>query len=59
MFAGKGVDISIPFADLKNAIVEPGGIVFEVADGMRLAFTFQNPLIAADAISHAKTCRLG
>ena len=59
VFAGKGVDISIPFADLKNAIVEPGGIVFEVMDGMRLAFTFQNPLIAADVITHAKTCRLG
>lgn len=59
VFAGKGVDISISYADLKNTIVEPGGIVFEVADGMCLAFTFQNPLIAADAISHAKTCRLG
>ena len=59
VFAGKGIDISIPFADLKNTIVEPGGIVFEVSDAMRLAFTFQNPLVAADAISHAKTCCLG
>ena len=55
VFAGKGVDISISFADLKNTIVEPGGIVFEVANAMRFAFTFQNPLIAADVISHAKT----
>ena len=58
VFAGKGVDINISFADLKNTIVEPGGIVFEVADAMRFAFTFQNPLIAADVIIHAKTCRL-
>ncbi len=58
VFAGKGVDISISFADLKNTIVEPGGIVFEVADAKRFAFTFQNPLIAADVISHAKTGRL-
>ena len=59
VFAGKGVDINIPLADLKNAVVEPGGIVFETADAMRYAFTFQNPLIAADVMERAKTCGLG
>ena len=59
VFAGKGIDISIPLADLKNTIVEPGGIVFEAADAIRFAFTFQNPLIAADVMERAKTCGLG
>ena len=59
VFAGKGVDINIPLADLKNAVVEPGGIVFETADANRFAFTFQNPLIAADVMERAKTCGLG
>lgn len=59
VFAGKGVDIGIPLADLRDTVVEPGGIVFEAADAMRFAFTFQNPLIAADAIGYAKTSRLG
>ena len=57
VFAGKGMDVNIPLADLKNAIVEPGGIVFEAADAVRLAFTFQNSLIAADILRLAKdTC---
>ena len=55
VFAGKGVDINIPLADLKNTVVEPGGIVFETADAVRFAFTFQNPLIAADVMGRAKT----
>ena len=59
VFAGKGIDVNIPFADLKNTIVEPGGIVFEAESAMRFAFTFQNPLIAADVIGLAKTYRLG
>lgn len=59
VFAGKGVDICISLADLKNTVVEPGGIVFEVTEAMRFAFTFQNPLIAADAIGLAKNSRLG
>ena len=59
VFAGKGIDINIPLADLKNTVVEPGGIVFETADAMRFAFTFQNPLIAADVMERAKTCGLG
>ena len=52
VFAGKDLDISIPFANLKKTIVKPGGIVFEAADS-RYAFTFQNPLVAADVLEHA------
>ena len=59
VFAGKGVDICISLADLKNTVVEPGGIVFEVTEARRCAFTFHNPLIAADAIGLAKNGRLG
>ena len=55
LFAGKGVDINIALADRKDTIVEPGGVVFEAADGTRFAFTFQNPLIAADVMGRAKT----
>ena len=54
VFAGKDLDISIPFADLKKTIVKPGGIVFE-AESMRYAFTFQNPLVAADVLERART----
>ena len=57
-FAGKGVGIAVPIADLKDTIVEPGGIVFEATDGIRFAFTFQNPLIAADVMDRAKKCGL-
>ena len=59
VFAGKGVDINILLADLKNIVVEPGGIVFETTDAMRFAFTFQNPLIAADVLGHLRTSCLG
>ena len=59
VFAGKGIDVSIPFAALKDAIVAPGGIVFEMADATRFAFTFQNPLIAADVLGHARTSCFG
>ena len=52
VFAGKDLDISIPFANLRKTIVKPGGIVFEAADS-RYAFTFQNPLVAADVLEHA------
>ena len=59
VFAGKGVDINILLADLKNIVVEPGGIVFETTGAMRFAFTFQNPLIAADVLGHLRTSCLG
>ena len=55
VFAGKGLDINIPFADLKKTVVTPGGIVFEAASAMRYAFTFQNPLVAADVLERART----
>ncbi len=65
-FAGKDLDIRIPWEELKKFTVMPGGIVFEAThimhntatvDGMsstRFAFTFQNPLVAADILRFAK-----
>ena len=65
-FAGKDLDIRIPWEGLKKFTVMPGGIVFEathivhntaMVDGMsstRFAFTFQNPLVAADILRFAK-----
>ena len=65
-FAGKELDIRISWEELKNFTVMPGGIVFEathskqniaMAGGMssvRFAFTFQNPLVAADVLRFAK-----
>ena len=55
VFAGKDLDISILFADLKKATVKPGGMVFEASENMRYAFTFQNPLVAADVLERART----
>ena len=54
VFAGKDLDISIPFAHLKKTIVKPGGMVFETTEAMRYAFTFQNPLVAADVLERAR-----
>ena len=54
VFAGKDLDVSIPFADLRKTTVKPGGIVFEAPDAMRYAFTFQNPLVAADMLARAR-----
>ena len=56
-FVGKNLDVSIPMGELLSTDVSPGGIVFEVARGesaSRLAFTFRNPLIAADMLAFAK-----
>ncbi len=65
-FAGKNLEIAIPYAELKVFSTMPGGIVFDAAfngDGalpnggasiVRFAFTFQNPLIAADILRFAK-----
>ena len=65
-FAGKDLDIRIPWEELKKFTVMPGGIVFEAThimhntatvDGMsstRFAFTFQNPLVTADILRFAK-----
>jgi len=46
--------ITHPLANLKKTIVTPGGIVFET-ESVRYAFTFQNPLVAADVLQRAKT----
>ena len=56
-FAGKGMDFAIPFGELKSFSVMPGGLVFDTDDGTsaaRLAFTFQNPLVAADILRFLK-----
>ena len=56
-FAGKDLDLGISFAELKKHTVMPGGIVFEADNGASaagFAFTFQNPLIAADILRFAK-----
>ncbi len=65
-FAGKDLDIRISFAELKKFSVMPGGIVFEAGHwkpntapagsetAIRFAFTFQNPLVAADILGFAK-----
>ena len=56
VFAGKDLDVGLPFAELKTFLVKPGGLVFVVGGGAfeRLAFTFKNPLIAADALRFAQ-----
>jgi hypothetical protein len=56
-FAGKDLDFSIPFAELKSFSYNPGGLVFETDRGpfaARFAFTFHNPLIAADILRFLK-----
>lgn len=53
-FAGKDLDFLVPFAELRSRQVEPGGVIFEAVRGTsaaRFAFTFQNPLIAADVLA--------
>ena len=54
-FAGKGLDFSIPFSELKSFAATPGGIVFESGgeSAARFAFTFQNPLVATDILRFA------
>ena len=56
-FASKDMDFGIPFGELKSFSVMPGGLVF-VTDGgasaARLAFTFHNPLVAADILRFLK-----
>ena len=58
-FAGKDLDFLVPFSELKSTQVEPGGVIFEAVRGTsaaRFAFTFQNPLIAADVLAHCAEC---
>ena len=56
-FAGKDMDFGIPFGELKSFSVMPGGLVFEAVGGTpaaRFAFTFHNPLVAADILRFLK-----
>lgn len=55
MFAGKTLSYSLSYSELKKFVDKPGGLVFVVGKGEKnytLAFTFQNPLIAADYLKH-------
>ena len=54
VFEGKELNRGVPFADLVKFALTPGGMVFDVAPGMQCAFTFQNPLVAADVLRWAK-----
>ena len=57
VFAGKELFRPVPFAELKSFADAPGGLVFRVSGpetDARLAFTFQNPLIAADVLRFLK-----
>ena len=59
-FAGKGLDVSIPFPELGQASATPGGMVFEarrVGRPSRFAFTFRNPLVSADVLRFAMESR--
>ena len=56
-FAGKDMDFGVPFAEIASFSAMPGGLVFvsrRGASAARFAFTFQNPLIAADILRHLK-----
>ena len=56
-FASKDMDFGIPFGELKSFSVMPGGLVFKTDGGTsaaRFAFTFHNPLVAADILRFLK-----
>ena len=53
LFLGKEIDCDVPFGELVGFRATVGGLVFEVKRGdmvFRIAFTFVNPLIAADML---------
>ena len=53
VFAAKGCYWEIPFADLRSFDIAPGGLVFDTircGKPVRAAFTFNNPLVAADIL---------
>lgn len=57
-FAGKSVGFDIPLEDVLTVKEAPGGLVFTVRRNGReelLAFTFQNPMIAAAVIAFVRT----
>ena len=57
MFVGKALTYSFSYSELKSCVDKPGGLVFAVEKDNRnyaLAFTFQNPLIAADYVKQSQ-----
>lgn len=53
LFLGKAIDCDIPFEELADFRATVGGLVFEVKRGdaaFCIAFTFVNPMIAADIL---------
>ncbi len=56
VFSGKTLEKSFALSDLHKIKTTPGGLVFTVAGGLRLAFTFQNPLVAADILKRIRSC---
>ena len=57
LFVGKELFKSVPFDALKSFSDMTGGLVFaidEAGKNVRLAFTFQNPLIASDVLDFVR-----
>lgn len=54
LFLGKEIDCDLAYASIPGFRTAPGGIVFEVDRGYCVAFTFQNPLIAAEVLGWLK-----
>ena len=53
LFLGKEIDCDVPFGELVGFHATVGGLVFEVKKrdlDFRIAFTYANPLIAADVL---------
>ena len=60
LFVGKELFRPVPFAALKSFSDAPGGLVFVIAGegkDARLAFTFQNPLVASDVLNFIRKGR--
>ena len=54
LFLGKEIDVDVPFAEIVRFHSTVGGLVFDVKKGeadFSAAFTFANPLIAADILT--------
>lgn len=53
VFAGKSLHFQVGLDGLRGVSAAPGGLVFSVSSGertLRMAFTFQNPLVAEEII---------
>ncbi len=55
-FSGKSLSWSVPVADVASFAAQPGGLVLVVrrreGRAMRVAYTFQNSLVASDIVRH-------